>query len=196
VVTGAWGIWQPKILHLLRCEKPVSRKLVKRILSVKCSEFYFTRSAWLPAAPDVVCRWHENPRNLRSICPPWLKVRDVIAEAVARPGEEFFLHVSQFGFPLRWRGIWLEVDRPHLLVDGAISSPFATWRHEHHFAPARGGTEMTDKVRCQLRPPLACLPGANLALRLVFTVMFRGRHQATRDYFTRDPQADTPLPGD
>lgn len=158
------------------------------------AEISFTRSVHLPAPPDVVCRWHENPHNLRVISPPWLKIHEVRAESSARVGAEFYLHVTQLGFPLRWRGVWREVNRPHLLVDGAIASPFAEWRHEHHFAPDGPGTLMTDVVRCRLGSPWGCFPGRRLALQVVFVLMFAGRHQATREFFKKQTVANIPPP--
>ena len=48
---------------------------------------------------------------------------------------------------MRWRGIWREVNRPFLLVDEAMKSPFAFWRHRHEFeALPDNRTRMTDHV--------------------------------------------------
>jgi ligand-binding SRPBCC domain-containing protein len=204
MVKGEWLLvlrWFGNLIfsHRLRCEKPVSRELVKRIFFVVTADFYFSRSVVLGAPPDVVCRWHENPQNLREISPPWLRIHEVRAAPVAEVGGEFFLHVSQLGFPLRWHGRWIEVRRPQLLVDDALASPFSEWRHEHHFVAEGAGTRMTDVVRCRLGAPWGRLPGARLGLWVLFSLMFWGRHRATREFFRRhpgaDPGGDIPAPG-
>ena len=97
-------------------------------------------------------------------------------------GEEFEIMVKFFGvIPLRWRGVWREVDCPLLLVDEALQGPFTYWRHHHKFEPlGPGRTRLIDDVHYQF-------PGSWLGKwfgetfgRLQFYVMFWDRHARTR----------------
>ena len=108
----------------------------------------FRRSVELAAPIEQVFAFHENPHNVGKISPSWQAVRVLRAEDTARPGEEFEIEVRLLGLlPLRWRGVWREVDRPGQLVDEALSSPFAFWRHRHVFESLDARrTRMTDHV--------------------------------------------------
>lgn len=150
----------------------------------------FQRTVLLPAPVAEVYAFHEDPRNITRISPPSLRVERVLCSVPACAGGEFCLKVRQFGFPMEWVGIW-EVTEPSMeavsararLVDGARKSPFRHWRHHHLFEASGSSTLMTDRVEYGL-------PGGILGrildatvMRVVFEIMFRARHKATRDYF-------------
>ena len=143
----------------------------------------FTRSTLVPATPEKLFRFHENPHNLRRISPPGMRILDICAEETARPGAEFVMAVRQGPFTLRWVGCWESVDFPRLLVDTGVKCPFAVWRHEHIFEPRPGGTLLTDRVEFRLPWALGG-PIGDLVCRLaVFPRMFALRHEATRGFF-------------
>ena len=102
----------------------------------------------LDAPVAEVFAFHENPYNVSKISPAWQAVQVLQGATVACPGEEFEIEVRLLGLlPIRWRGVWREADQPHRLVDEALSSPFAFWRHRHLFeALDAGRTRMTDHV--------------------------------------------------
>ena len=147
----------------------------------------FERSVRLDAPPAQVYAFHEDPRNITKISPPSLRVEKVECSVPARAGEEFRLQVRQFGLPIGWTGVWEEVVPVERLVDGARKSPFSHWRHSHLFSPLEngGGTLMTDRVEYALRfgpVPVSRFLDATV-MRVVFTLMFLGRHKATRAFF-------------
>ena len=136
----------------------------------------------LDADVEAVYAFHGNPHNISDIAPGWQRVTVTQAQSEARAGEEFEIVVRFFGLlPMRWHGVWREARRPTLLVDEAISGPFAYWRHEHHFEPLEGGcTRMTDHV-------FYSFPGGRLGKwfgetlgRVQFHFMFADRHARTR----------------
>ncbi len=156
------------------------------ISMIKMNKFsIFTRSVLLEARPAEVYAFHEDPRNISKISPSSLKVKRVECSVPARAGEEFRLCLSQFGLPLEWVGFWEEATPDSCLVDGAKKSPFKHWRHAHLFTDCSGGTVMTDRVEYAM--PLGVL-GRLLdvtVMRLVFLVMFRARHRATKAFFAK-----------
>jgi ligand-binding SRPBCC domain-containing protein len=145
----------------------------------------YEHSVLLAATPREVYAFHEDPRNITRISPPSLKVERVECSVPAWAGEEFRLRVSLFGLPLEWVGFWEEAVPDARLVDGARKSPFRHWRHNHLFRAEGEGTLMTDRVEYAL--PFGVL-GRLIdvtVMRVVFAVMFRARHKATKKFFEK-----------
>jgi len=147
----------------------------------------FTRSTLVPAPPDALFRFHENPHNLRRISPPGLRILDIRAAETARPGDEFTVAVRQGPLTLRWTGRWETVASPGLLVDTGVRCPFAHWRHHHIFEPHPDGAVLTDRVEFRLPWFRGGPIGDWFALRFVLPRMFAARHAATRAALTRSP---------
>lgn len=146
----------------------------------------FEASTLIVAPARTLYDFHQNPHNLRVVCPPWMEILAIEAEPTARPGGEFFVRLRQFGIPVEWHGRWETVEPPRLLVDTGVRCPFRGWCHEHRFeeqGPA--ACRLTDRVR--LEPPMGML-GAPFAW-LALAAMFRSRHRATRKYFCRQGHA-------
>ena len=148
----------------------------------------FRRSVVLDAAPDEVFRFHEDPRNIGYISPPFFNARVQRAGGTARTGEEFVLELGLFGVRLvQWSGVWREVVPGRLLVDEARRSPFRSFRHRHEFEPivsdasgAQPQTRMTDHVSYVLPGGwLGKLIGETV-VRLLCVLIFADRHRRTR----------------
>ena len=93
----------------------------------------FRRAVNIAAPIEQVFAFHANPDNIPKISPSWQSIR-VHRGGPAITGNEFDIKVRFFSvLPLHWRGVWREVDTPNLLVDEALQSPFAFWRHRHAF---------------------------------------------------------------
>lgn len=146
---------------------------------------FFRASTLVAASPEEVCLWHENPHNLRLVSPPWIRIDQIVAETIARTGQEFALELAQCGIPMRWRGRWLTVQRPRLLIDEGVECPFPGWRHAHRFENCKNGCMLIDEVTCGVPGCVAWIPGSAMGLRFVLWLMFLGRHRATRDYFAK-----------
>ena len=136
----------------------------------------------LDASVEQVFAFHEDPHNISRISPGWQRVRVERGRTQARAGEEFEIVVRFFGvLPLRWRGVWQEVERPARLVDGALRSPFAYWKHRHEFEPlAPGRTRMTDHVSYQFPGGWLGKAFGETLGRVQFRLMFADRHARTR----------------
>lgn len=145
----------------------------------------YERSVEISATAEELFRFHENPRNISKIAPASLRVESVECEASARAGGVFKIHASQFGLPIRWTGKWERVEPPRLLLDTALDSPFAVWRHSHIFEEAPGGSRMTDRVEFLLKGGWFGGLVSRLAMPVFFAGMFRARHAATRRFFSK-----------
>jgi ligand-binding SRPBCC domain-containing protein len=145
----------------------------------------YERSVEINASVEELFLFHENPRNISKIAPASLRVESVECEEAARTGGIFQIRASQFGLPIRWTGQWEKVEPPRLLLDIALRSPFAVWRHSHIFEPSPGGCRMTDRVEFLLKSGWLGSLVSRLAMPVFFAGMFRARHAATRRFFSK-----------
>ena len=144
----------------------------------------YQRSVFIPAPIGEVYNFHENPHNIRRVCPKYIEVIAVEANSNANADDQFTLKLKIFGFPVHWRGTWKTVEKPTHLVDIASIFPFRSWRHEHQFEDKASSTLMTDRVTYSLPfGLLGTVLGATI-FRLQLIIMFRGRHAATLRYFS------------
>jgi ligand-binding SRPBCC domain-containing protein len=146
--------------------------------------FVFESSTPVATTPETLYEFHENPENMRLIAPSTLTVQEIDCEKQARPGGIFRIRARQFGLPIRWTGQWEKAEAPGLLVDTALSSPFAIWRHSHIFSKHPQGALLTDRVEYLLKGGFAGRIVSRWILPLVFAGMFRSRHEATRRHFS------------
>lgn len=149
----------------------------------------FERSVEISASTEELFRFHENPRNISKIAPASLRVESVECEETARPGGVFRIQARQFGLPIRWTGKWATVEPPNLLLDIALDSPFAVWRHSHIFEDTPGGCRMTDRVEFLLKGGWPGSLVSRWAMPWFFAGMFRARHAATRRFFSKSAPA-------
>ena len=136
----------------------------------------------LDASVETVFAFHADPNNIPLISPGWQHVEIRHATVSPAAGEPFEIVVRFFGWlPLRWRGVWVEVKSPVLLVDEATQSPFAYWRHRHEFAAlGERRTRMTDHVSFLFPGGWAGKWLAETFGRVQFRLMFADRHARTR----------------
>jgi ligand-binding SRPBCC domain-containing protein len=145
--------------------------------------FVFESSTPVATTPETLYEFHENPENMRLIAPTTLTVEEITCQKQAKAGETFRIRARQFGLPIRWTGQWEKAEAPSVLVDTALRSPFAIWRHSHIFNAHPEGSLLTDRVEYLLKGGLPGRLMSRWILPLVFAGMFRSRHEATRRHF-------------
>ena len=148
----------------------------------------FERSVDLDAPIAEVYAFHLDTRNAPQISPAGAKFLAIDGTFPVSVGSIITLKVRQAPIPFAqtWvvRVAVLVEDR--LVVDEAVRSPFAKWRHEHRFEPLpSGGTRMTDHITYRLPfGPLGALID-RLMVRRQLATMFAERHARTAALFAR-----------
>lgn len=109
--------------------------------------------AWVSAPIDEVFAFFDDPANLARLMPPPVTIRlEAVEPTPPRPGSTF---TFSYGIgPLRrtWTVRLLERDAPHRFVDETLAGPVARFHHTHRFAPARGGTWISDEITYRIGP--------------------------------------------
>lgn len=141
----------------------------------------YVKESRIKATPAVVFAFHESPSALRSLIPPWEKMKVIESAGSLRPGSKVVMRGRAGLLPIRWVAIHTEYDPPHLFADRQESGPFAWWYHRHLFLDdGQGGTILRDEVEYQ--PPLGLLGrwlGGGL-IRRKLDRMFTYRHETTQ----------------
>jgi ligand-binding SRPBCC domain-containing protein len=147
---------------------------------------HFVKQSEVPAPPDAVFAWHEQPGAVERLTPPWERVEMVERGDSLRIGTRVIFKVFTGPFAKLWVAEHVEYDPPHLFADVQRRGPFAYWYHRHRFAPTgQGTTLMTDEVEYAL--PLGWL-GALVGggfVRAKLQKMFDYRHQVVQQSFIK-----------
>lgn len=150
------------------------------------SDQVFERSVDLDAPASTVYEFHRDTRNAPLISPAGATFLAIEGDFPVEVGSVVTLRVRQVPIPFAqtWVVRVAELVTDRLVVDEAVKSPFAAWRHEHRFEDIGAGrTRMTDHITYRL--PFG--PLGRLADRLVgrrqLAAMFAERHQRTQAHF-------------
>lgn len=148
----------------------------------------FERSIDLDAAVHAVYEFHRDTRNAPLVSPARARFLAIEGEFPVEVGSEVVLVVKQPPAPFaqRWLVRIAELETDRLVVDEAIESPFAHWRHEHRFeALGAERTRMTDRVTYRLPFGFLGRLADRLVVRRQIDRMFAERHSRTRELFAR-----------
>lgn len=148
----------------------------------------FERSVDLDAPPAEVYAFHLDTRNAPQISPSGAKFLAIDGTFPVSIGSIITLKVRQSPIPFAqtWVVRVADLVQDRLVVDEAVRSPFAKWRHEHRFEPLpNGGTRMTDHIAYRLPfGPLGALADRIVGRRQL-SAMFAERHAKTKALFER-----------
>jgi ligand-binding SRPBCC domain-containing protein len=152
---------------------------------------FFEKSVELEASLEEVYAFHADPLNLEKVSGGRARLAAPPSRPGARVGDLLHVEARVFGMVQHWTVMWESVEPPQghpasaRLVDRALVSPFAFWRHTHLFrATAPGRTEMTDLVEYKL-PVEPWSVAAVPVFTLFLDRMFSQRHAKTREILER-----------
>lgn len=133
--------------------------------------------------------FHADPDNLPSITPPGIKVQIIQMPRNITEGSRAELSIRRGLLGFRWTLRFEKIEPPHCIVDVALRSPFAAFRHEHRFE-AMGASRALLRDTVTFVLPLGWL-GKLFEPLIVrdMNTMFAYRHARTKAMLERPPQA-------
>jgi ligand-binding SRPBCC domain-containing protein len=144
----------------------------------------FIKQTEIPASPETVFAWHEEPGAVERLTPPWEKIEMIERAENLQVGARVVFKVFTGPLWRKWVAEHVEYDPPRLFADIQRQGPFAYWYHRHRFDPTdQGTTMMIDDIEYEL--PLGWLGawfGGGLA-RAKLEKMFDYRHQVVLNNF-------------
>jgi ligand-binding SRPBCC domain-containing protein len=106
--------------------------------------YVYEKATLLRTSQRALYEFHLDVANLELISPKDVKVTLLNKDFTPREGEVLRLRTVKNFIPMVWEVRIEKMEEPRLLVDLALKSPFAFWKHSHIF------TEI-DEEFCELK---------------------------------------------
>jgi ligand-binding SRPBCC domain-containing protein len=148
-----------------------------------------TYEIWVPAPVDQVWADHAEPGGLEKMTPKIGRLEMLAPDAGIVQGNLVHFRLVLAGIPmLVWKGVYQEVQAPHLFHDIALQSPYRAWSHHHRFLDKDGGTLIRDEIEYEMKfgflGPLADW----LVAKRMLNALFRHRHKSLRTMYPNKQQ--------
>jgi len=129
---------------------------------------------------EKLYEFHTDTNNLLLITPPWIATDIVSLELPLHEGSEIELDITRFGLTQRWNMKIDTLQKPLLLRDKALKSPFSSFVHHHRFEAV---TEKKSRMKDEITFALPLYPLSLIVMPFIkhdISKMFVYRHQQTK----------------
>ena len=142
---------------------------------------YFEKQLIVECSIERLYGFHTDLRNLLKLTPDGTSVSLLDTLVEPKEGSEFRLRVVKNFLPMVWRIKIQTMQKPHLLVDVALRSPFSFWRHTHRFESLGDGRSLlTDSVEYRL--PFGLFGRVfDFLVQYELNKLFTHRHSVTKE---------------
>lgn len=138
----------------------------------------FRKSTFIKCELEALFDFHLDVANLKNITPKDTHVTLLNEDFIPVQGAILKLKTVKNFVPIYWEVEIQKLERPNILVDVALKSPFAHWKHEHKFFQRDGGCELEDVVTYEL--PLGWFGALfNFLIKHELDKMFTFRHEVS-----------------
>ncbi len=128
---------------------------------------------------EELFEFHMDSNNITKITPPNIKVELLNEDTKTHEGKIVKIKTTKFFIPTYWEVKIEKLDKPNILVDVAIKSPFKYWKHQHIFSQKDSMCELKDIIEYEM--PFGIL-GKLIEPLIEYDIktMFEFRHQQTK----------------
>jgi len=106
----------------------------------------FEKSTYIKCQINELFDFHLDSQNLTKITPTNIKVKLLTPDFKAQEGEILRLISIKNFIPISWVVKIEKLNKPNILVDKAVKSPFKYWEHQHIFIDHGNFCELKDVV--------------------------------------------------
>lgn len=110
----------------------------------------FEKISFINCNIDELFDFHLNMNNLKAITPLDTQVELINKNFVPHEGGIVKIKTVKHFIPVTWEVKIDKLQRPNLLVDIAVKSPFKYWEHSHIFTKKGSMCELKDIVKYEL----------------------------------------------
>lgn len=138
-----------------------------------------TKTTLINCKIEDLFEFHLDSNNITKITPQNIKVQLLTTDSETYVGKIVKIKTTKFFIPTSWEVKIEALEKPNLLVDVAIKSPFKYWKHEHIFTKKGNVSELKDVIKFEM--PFGIL-GKIVAPLITsdITAMFDYRHKQTK----------------
>lgn len=123
--------------------------------------------------------FHLNTSNLKAITPPDTKVELLNKNFTLFEGGVLKIRTVKYFIPTTWEVKIQKIQKPNILIDVALKSPFKYWEHSHVFTQRGDTCELKDIVNYEL--PLGSFGNLfDFLIQNELKKMFDFRHKITK----------------
>lgn len=139
----------------------------------------FEKISYIDCKIEDLFDFHLDVNNLKKITPSDTKVELLSKDFIPEEGKVLKIKTKKSFITTIWEVKIDKLDRPNILVDIAVKSPFSYWKHSHVFIKKDGHCQLIDEVIFEL--PLGIIGGIfNFIVINQLQEMFDFRHKITK----------------
>lgn len=139
----------------------------------------YEKTSFIDCTLEELFDFHLDVNNLKAITPDNIQI--TFLEENFTPKEKGVLKIKTVKnfLPIRWEVKIEKLQRPNILVDLALKSPFKYWKHSHVFTKKGNMCELRDIVEYEL--PFGKVGGLfDFLIKKELDSMFTFRHNKTK----------------
>ncbi|PLY09680.1 MAG: hypothetical protein C0625_00320 [Arcobacter sp.] len=139
----------------------------------------FEKTSFINCDIEKLFSFHLDMKNLKAITPLDTKVELLNKDFIPHEGGIIKIKTVKNFIPTTWEVKIEKLQKPNLLVDVAIKSPFKYWEHSHVFSKRGSMCELKDIVKYEL--PFGKFGGLfDFFIKKELQKMFDYRHKITK----------------
>jgi ligand-binding SRPBCC domain-containing protein len=143
-----------------------------------------TKTTLIHCTQEELFTFHTDSLNITKITPPNIKVELLNEDTKTYEGKVVKIQTTKFFIASYWEVKIEKLDKPNILIDLALKSPFKYWRHQHIFTQKDSLCELKDVIEYEM--PFGILgkivePFIENDIR----TMFEYRHKKTKELLER-----------
>jgi len=109
-----------------------------------------TKTTFINCQLDELFDFHMNVNNIKKITPKNIKVELLDFDISKYECKIINIRTTKYFISTHWKVRIDKTQRPNLLVDVAVQSPFKSWKHQHVFTQKGNVCELKDIIEYEM----------------------------------------------
>lgn len=105
-----------------------------------------TKSSFINCTVEELFAFHMNVNNIKKITPNNIKIELLDYDIKKYECKIINIRTTKYLIPIHWKVRIDKTEKPHMLVDVAVQSPFKSWKHQHIFTQRGNVCELKDII--------------------------------------------------
>ncbi|MGB5867354.1 MAG: SRPBCC family protein [Arcobacteraceae bacterium] len=108
------------------------------------------KTTYINCPIDKLFDFHLDSNNITKITPANIKVELLNSDTKTFEGKIVKIKTTKFFIPTYWEVKIEKLEKPNILIDVAVKSPFKSWKHQHVFTKKGNVSELKDIIEYEL----------------------------------------------